>query len=177
MKLRPRTACRLRSLASLALALALLSTSAWAQLRGRAQRTQPSQTKNTERAKITQALTLLIETADKARLFDDLLYRARVQALAADALWPHDERQARVIFRRAWEAATAEDKAEQEDAAREEGALSGSVAEVTEARDEILHRVAARDSHLVDVFLREMTSKDTEENVDRNEPARRSAWG
>ena len=105
MRLDPRTACRLRLSAFVVLALALLSTSVWAQQqRERAQRIPATQTKNAERAKLTQALTLLIETADKARLFDDLLYRARVQALAADALWSHDERRCSVLteFLRQW---------------------------------------------------------------------------
>src|SRR4051812_44143179 len=152
MRFRPRTACRFHFIALLALAFALLSTSAWAQRqqRGRAPRTSPAPNKNAERAKLTQALTLLIETADKARLFDDLFYRARVQALAADALWPHDERQARTIFRRAWEAATASDKAEQGEAASGTGLLPASHENVTDARDEVLRKAAARDARLAD---------------------------
>jgi hypothetical protein len=177
MRLTPRTVCLARSLAFLVLACLLLSASAAAQQRGRPPRSAPSQNKNSERAKLAQALTLLSETADKARLFDDLFYRARVQAIAADALWPHDERQARAIFRRAWEAAKESDKDEQETAARETGALPGAGAKVTEARDEVLRRVAAHDSRLVGDFLREMTGEGDEASVDKNEPPRGSAWG
>ncbi|HYJ45216.1 MAG TPA: hypothetical protein VEV81_01290, partial [Pyrinomonadaceae bacterium] len=175
MRLRPRTACRL--FAQLALALAFFLTPAQAQQqRGRTPpRSAPPQTRNTERARRAQALTLLIETADRARLFDDLLYRARVQALAADALWPYDAGRARAIFQRAWEAATASDKAEQETEARETGALPGSVTKVTEARDEILRRAARRDSRLADIFLRELTSGNDGASADRNEPGPRSS--
>jgi len=118
---------------------------------------------------------LLIETANKARLFDDLFYRARIQTLAADALWPHDERQARAIFRRAWEAAAASDKEDREDAAEEAGALPGAVAPVTEARDEVLKVAAARDARLAETFLRELMSE-KEKNSARNEGQRRTSW-
>lgn len=119
---------------------------------------------------------LLVETADKARLFDDLFYRARVQALAADALWPQDEQQARIIFRRAWDAAEASDKAEQEEAASEAGALPGAVPKVTDARDEVLRKAAARDSRLADVFLRALASEKDDNAASANEPPRKTAW-
>src|SRR5215213_1616698 len=128
MRKKPRRTLRLRNLVSLALALALLPTLAFSQQRGRAKPSTPAaQSKNVERARRLQAINLLIETADSARTFDDLFYRARVQMLAADTLWPYDAAQARAIFRRAWEAATASDKAEQEETARETGALPGAV--------------------------------------------------
>src|SRR5438874_12736155 len=98
MRLKPRTVCRFRLIISLALALALSSIPALAQQRGRAPRTSTAQNKDSERARRAQAITLLVETANKARLFDDLLYRARIQAIAADALWPYDEQQSRAIF-------------------------------------------------------------------------------
>src|SRR3954464_11310110 len=154
MRFRPRTACRFHFIALVALAFALLSTSAWAQRqqRGRAPRTSPAPNKNAERAKLTPSLTLLIETADKARLCDDLFYRARVQALAADALWPHDERQARNIFRRAWEAATAADKATPEDSLSKELGETDSF-----ARESLLEKVAARDAKLANEFLKDIS--------------------
>ncbi|HKC66049.1 MAG TPA: hypothetical protein VKB86_20565, partial [Pyrinomonadaceae bacterium] len=176
MRLKPRTALRFRSIVLLALALAFSSTPALAQQRGRAPQRLPAQKKDEAGVRRAQAITLLIETANKARLFDDLLYRARVQSLAADALWPYDEQQARAIFRRAWEAATASDKEEREEAAQEAGALPSSVAKVTEARDEVLSRAAAHDSHFADIFLRELTREDDGAGVDNNPPVQRSAW-
>src|SRR5215212_6661962 len=136
MRLKPR-ALRIHHLLVVlpALALALSSLPAWAQQRRpRSKPGGPTETSNAERARRSLGVTLLAETADRARLFNDLFYRARVQALAADALWPHDARQARLIFRRAWEAAEASDRAEQEEATREAGAS----VKVTEARDEVL---------------------------------------
>ncbi|HEY0379399.1 MAG TPA: hypothetical protein VGC87_20955 [Pyrinomonadaceae bacterium] len=174
MRLRLRTAFLLRLLASLALALALPSFPVLAQQRrGRA---PAAQSRNAERAKRAEAAALLVETADKARSLDDLFYRARVQALAADALWPEDERQARIIFRRAWEAAEASDKAEQEEAASEAGALPGAVPKVTDARDEVLRKAATRDARLADVFLRALASEKDESAASGNEPPRKTAW-
>ncbi|MDT4954580.1 MAG: hypothetical protein QOJ02_2718 [Acidobacteriota bacterium] len=178
MRSKPRTVCRLRSLASIALILSFASTPALTQKRGRAGRTPATQNKNAENARRAQALTLLVETADKARLFDDLYYRARIQTLAADALWPHDERQARAIFRRAWEAATASDKAEKEEAARGGGGLLPATNEnVTEARDEVLGKAAVRDARLAEIFLRDLLGEKDGASVVRNEATRRTAWG
>ncbi len=175
MKLRPGTVFPLRLLVSVALALALLPSLVLAQQRrGRA---PVAQGKTAERAKRAEAVALLVETADKARSFDDLFYRARVQALAADALWPVDERQARAIFRRAWEAAEASDKADREEAASEMGALPGQTPKVTDARDEVLRKAAARDSRLAELFLRDLTSEKDESAAPGTEPPRRTAWG
>ncbi len=111
---------------------------------------QRTQVKDAARERRTRAIELITETADAARTFKDLFYRARLQTLAADALWPHDEARARLIFRRAWEAATAYDKAEQEAEENESGVPS--TIQITEARDEVLAKVAARDSKLAEVF-------------------------
>src|SRR4051812_30594727 len=159
MRLRPRTASRFRPLSIAALALALLQTSALAQQpRGRTPRTAPAQTGNPERARRMQAITLLVETADKARLFEDLFYRAHIQALAADALWPHDERRARLIFRHAWEAATAADKASLEDTEAKELVPEATV------REAILEKAAARDAKLADEFLKTISQEKADEN-------------
>jgi hypothetical protein len=158
--------------------LTFASTPALAQKRGRAGRTPTTQNKNAENARRAQAFTLLVETADKARLFDDLYYRARIQTLAADALWPHDERQARAIFRRAWEAATASDKAEKEEAARGGGGLLPATNEnMTEARDEVLGKAAVRDARLAEIFLHDLLGEKDGASVDRDEATRRTAWG
>jgi hypothetical protein len=177
MRLRPRTVCRLRPLVSIALVFAFASIPVLSQKRGRTQPTSTTQIKNVERARRAQAITLLVETADRARLFDDLFYRARIQTLAADALWSHDERQARAIFRRAWEAATASDKAEMEETARGNGALPATNENVTEARDEVLGKAAMRDARLAEIFLHDLLGEKDGASVDRNEAARRTAWG
>lgn len=177
MKQTPRPTLRLCNLVSLALALALLPTLALSQQRGRAKHPTPdAQSKKAERARRLQAINLLVETADKARAFDDLFYRARVQMLAADALWPYDAVQARAIFRRAWEAAAASDKAEQEETARETGALPGAVQKITDARDEVLAKAATRDARLAETFLRDLSNEKDEGKAPGNESQRRTAW-
>ena len=177
MRLKLLRGYRLRSFASLALAVALLPTLALSQQRGRAKPQATAATKkNAERARRSQAVTLLTETADKARTFDELFYRARIQMLAADALWSVDAQQARAIFRRAWEAATASDKADMEEAARETGALPGAVALMTEARDQVLAKAATRDARLAELFLRDLAREKDESSAARNEPPRRTAW-
>jgi hypothetical protein len=157
--------------------LAFASIPVLSQKRGRTQPTSAAQNKNAERTRRAQAVTLLVETADRARLFDSLFYRARIQMLVADALWPHDERQARAIFRRAWEAATASDKAEKEEAARGTGLLPATNENVTDARDEVLGKAAVHDARLAEIFLRDLLGEKDGASVDRNEATRRTAWG
>ncbi len=131
--------------------------------------------KELELARRLAAIELLTTTAENARTFKDLFYRPRVQALAADALWPHDETRARAIFRRAWDAATASDKSEQEAEEKETGVPS--ILLITEARDEVLRIAADRDPELAQTFLNELltATKDKgigEENNQQTKPAR-----
>jgi hypothetical protein len=119
-----------------------------------------------------QAVELLSETANEARGLEDLFYRARVQALAGDALWPFDEARARQIFRRAWDAAEASDKAEQEELA----SLSGSgstppMSQFTEARREVLTRAAVRDRSLANLFLDRLKAERESEQGQSNAPS------
>jgi hypothetical protein len=126
-----------------------------------------------------QAIDLLNETAYAARTFDDLFYRARVQTLAADALWSSDAERARAIFRLAWDAATAADETEEEALAEELGTVSGFAGTfVGDSRDEVLSKVAARDPQLAGVLLRdyERDRKGVKpEAGDRSNP--RTPWG
>ena len=55
------------------------------------------------------AISLLQTLADEARSFREPKLRARVQARVADAFWETDSERARGLFRKAWEAAEAED--------------------------------------------------------------------
>lgn len=180
-------------------ALALLSDTISAQPRGRNRTAPPPRSSSTqktdaaskeaaeqqqrqqqEKARRTEAIALLNETAERARLFDDLFYRARAQALVADALWNADEARARVIFRRAWEAAVASDKADREEAANASGAASVTLQPlITEARDEVLLKAAARDTSLAEAFLKDLTQEmagDKSKAQDQPAPAGRSPW-
>lgn len=129
-----------------------------------------------ERERRAKAVDVIVETADAARTFKDLYYRARIQTLAADALWLQDEGRARDIFRSAWEAATAFDKSEQDAEERESGVPS--TLPITEARDEVLAKAAARDSKLGEEFLRDLLSekKDARETEQQRQFRRRSPW-
>jgi hypothetical protein len=141
---------------------------------------QPRTTvKTTEKAleRRKRAVELIVETADAARTFKDLFYRARIQTRAADSLWPYDEERARSIFRRAWEAATAFDRSEQEAEARESGVPSTLM--FTEARDEVLAAAAARDSKLAEAFLKDLLPEKAEASEAENnktETPRKTPW-
>ncbi|HEX8747327.1 MAG TPA: hypothetical protein VF717_09005 [Pyrinomonadaceae bacterium] len=166
---------------SLALVLAFAPASAQAQQRGRTGRggAAPGTRRTDEKAEArrAQAVTLLVETADSARAFRDLQYRARIQLLAADALWPFDEARARQIFRRAWEAASAADRAEQRAAGEEAGVFPGSEEMLeTAARDEVLSKAAARDAKMAEAFMREMLQERDKAQEAANQPTRRTPW-
>ncbi len=143
------------------------------QQRGRnrtAQRRPATENNDAEKkARRAEAIALLRETAARARSFDDLFYRARIQALAADALWSYDEADARSIFRRAWEAARASDKAAQEE-------VVGTT--ITEARDEVLVKAAARDTRLAEIFLKDLLAADKaeEQSESQSQSSRSTPW-
>lgn len=140
---------------------------------------QRSQVKSTDKEleRRKRAVELIVETADAARTFKDLFYRARIQTRAANSLWQYDEERARSIFRRAWEAATAFDRSEQETEERESGVPSTLV--FTEARDEVLAAAASRDSKLAESFLKDLLlekSEPSEADDNKAETPRRTPW-
>src|ERR671926_633575 len=57
-----------------------------------------------------RARALLISLSSDARSFRDQTLRARSLARIANALWPVDPEQARMLFRKAWEAAELADQ-------------------------------------------------------------------
>ncbi|MDQ3652539.1 MAG: hypothetical protein M3458_20150 [Acidobacteriota bacterium] len=111
-----------------------------------------------------QALNTLIEIASDARKFENQLYSARVQSLCADALWSFNESAARSIFLRAWESATPGDATHTVDSSTiKDKSLpirSQTNTRMTEARQEVLAKVAARDSRLAEKFLREVVEEE-----------------
>jgi hypothetical protein len=56
-----------------------------------------------------RARSLLVSLSTDARTFRDQTLRARSLARIADALWQVDSEQARLLFRKAWEAAQVAD--------------------------------------------------------------------
>ena len=126
-----------------------------------------------------QALNTLIETARDARKFENQLYSARVQSLCADALWPFDEPAARSIFLRAWESAAPDDATHTVDSLtikdRHLPIRSQTNTHMTEARQEVLAKVAARDSRLAEKFLREVVEEEKKLAPTDEEAARLSS--
>lgn len=167
----------IRSVALVALVLTFANGHIFAQQRTTRRRPQSPARTTEQRAAAArvrrerEAIDLIIETAAKARTFDNLDYRARIQTLAADALWCFDEQRARTIFRRAWDAAAAADKDEEQSLEQDAGASLNANAFITAARDEVLIQVAAHDSQLAEVFLNELN----EEKQDAQSSAQNSS--
>ncbi|MGI8566852.1 MAG: hypothetical protein ACR2LZ_10270 [Pyrinomonadaceae bacterium] len=110
------------------------------------------------RQRVQQAVLTLNETANDARKFEDQSHAARIQSLAADALWRFDEPAARDIFGRAWETATAHDRAAMEETLKRDG--NDEAESFTSARDEVLAKIAARDVRLSEKYLRELLDEE-----------------
>ncbi|HET7113325.1 MAG TPA: hypothetical protein VFI57_06760, partial [Pyrinomonadaceae bacterium] len=97
--------------------------------------------------------------ADEARSYKDLALRARVLARSADALWDVDPDGARILLRRAWEAA------EKADAPEDSGPSNNSAPAFLvamrrgvggDARAEVLTIAARHDGALADEFLKKL---------------------
>ena len=110
------------------------------------------------RQRVQQAVLTLNETANDARKFEDQSHAARIQSLAADALWRFDEPAARAIFGRAWETATAHDRAAMEETLKRDG--NDEAESVTSARDGVMAKIAARDVRLSEKYLRELLDEE-----------------
>lgn len=164
-----------KALGSLFILLALFAH-AFSQQKARRNQARPLDDKATQRRNL--AINLLLETANNARAFKDLTYRARLQALAADALWPYDETRARALFRRAWEAAAEADREAQRSEEDEAGVFSNPDAVTwTAARDEVLSKAARRDEKMADGFMREMIAeRERAESRRENKATRRTPW-
>ncbi len=104
----------------------------------------------------TFAASIITALADEARSYKDPALRARVLARSADALWDMDPDAARILLRRAWEAAERADTAE--DLEPSNGSAPAMVIAVRRGDDgdfraEVLNVAARRDSALGDEFL------------------------
>src|ERR1044071_4855903 len=79
-----------------------------------------------------RARSLLVSLSTDARTFHDQTLRARSLARIADALWKVDTEQARLMFRKAWEAAEVadqeSDKKLQEEINRQRARTGGATA-------------------------------------------------
>ncbi|HEX7175386.1 MAG TPA: hypothetical protein VF240_09020 [Pyrinomonadaceae bacterium] len=105
------------------------------------------------------AIQIVNALADEARNFGDPSLRARAQGRAADVLWETDGERARLLFRRAWEAAVA---ADEDNLRRDEEEKRRQMAERGHAsyrprpsiRTEVLRLAAKRDRALGEEFLK-----------------------
>lgn len=114
------------------------------------------ETEASEAQRRTFAVSIIISLADEARSYKDLALRARVLARSADALWDVDPDGARILLRRAWEAAEKADAAE--DMRPSDSSAPVIVIAVRrggdgDSRDEVLNIAVRRDRALGDEFL------------------------
>jgi len=109
-----------------------------------------------------RARSLLVSLSTDARTFHDQTLRARSLARIADALWKVDTEQARLMFRKAWEAAEVadqeSDKKLQEEINRQRARTGGGYAVETppNVRREVLRLAAKDDRALGEEFLEKL---------------------
>src|SRR5437016_8786957 len=105
------------------------------------------------RERRANAQSLLISLASDATSYNDLRLRARTLAQIADVLWEADKDRARVMFRKAWDAAEVVDEENRRitlDELKRQQTQRSNVAVITPAniRGEILRLAARRDRKL-----------------------------
>lgn len=128
-----------------------------------------------------QARSLLISLASDARAFNDQTLRARSLARIADALWQVDAEQARLLFRKAWEAAEfadlESDRKLQEEIQRQKNKTGGgfAVSLPPDLRREVLKLAARHDRVLGEEFLEKLKAQKLEAaNAAAQQPGRLS---
>lgn len=129
------------------------------------------------RERRANAQSLLISLAADAATYNDQKLRARTMARIADALWDADAERARVMFRKAWEAAEVVDQESQrklQEEIKEQQARRGSaaVAGPQNIRGEVLRLAARRDRKLGEELLAKLTAEKKQEAADAADRAR-----
>lgn len=122
-----------------------------------------------ERVRRQQARSLLIALSTDARAFHDQTLRARSLARIADALWTVDGEQARLLFRKAWEAAEVADKDNDQklqDEIKQQQAKTGrkgyAVTMPPSLRREVLRLAARKDRALGEEMLERLKAEKAE---------------
>ena len=129
-----------------------------------------------------EARLLLVSLASDARSFRDQALRARSLARIADALWDIDAEEARVLFRKAWEAAEIEHRETNERLNIRDGvvvlnpgednlAKLSSIVSRPDLRKEVLRLVARRDRKLVEEFLEKLKESQSEIKSEKTSPS------
>jgi len=116
-----------------------------------------------------QARSLLISLSTDARAFHDQTLRARSLARIADALWTVDGEQARLMFRKAWEAAEIADRENDQklqEQIRQQQEKTGrpgyAVSLPPSLRREVLRLAARKDRVLGEEFLEKLKAEKAE---------------
>jgi hypothetical protein len=116
----------------------------------------------------SRARALLVALSSDARTFHDQTLRARSLARIADALWQVDGEQARLLFRKAWDAAEVADQESdrklQEEIERQKAQTGGGYAYSSppNVRREVLRLAARRDRALGEEFLEKLKAQKIE---------------
>src|SRR5689334_20952972 len=114
-----------------------------------------------------RARSLLVALSTDARTFHDQTLRARSLARIADTLWKVDPDQARLLFRKAWDAAEVadqeSDKKLQEEIAQQQSRTGGGYAInlPPNVRREVLRLAARHDRVLGEEFLEKLKLEKT----------------
>jgi hypothetical protein len=125
------------------------------------------------------AISLITSLADEARSYHDLALRPSVLARAADTLWDADRDAARLLFRRAWEAA---EKGDTEEATfKTKDSPSPIVVALRrmsgrDLRSEVLNLAARRDRTLGEEFLTKLKDETTRELNDESTRGTADSW-
>jgi len=120
------------------------------------------------RARRAQARSLLVALSTDARAFQDQTLRARSLARIADALWQVDTEQARLLFRKAWEAAEGadveNDRKLQEEINQQKAKTGGgfAISLPPQLRREVLRLAARHDRALGEEFLEKLKAQKLE---------------
>jgi hypothetical protein len=123
-----------------------------------------------------RARSLLVALSSDARTFHDQTLRARSLARIADALWQVDGEQARLLFRKAWDAAEVADqdseKKIQEEIEQQKARTGGSYAYSSppHVRREVLRLAARRDRALGEEFLEKLKAQKIEATSNKPTP-------
>ena len=121
-----------------------------------------------QRARRAQARSLLMALSTDARTFTDQTLRARSLARIADALWTVDAEQARLLFRKAWEAAEGADVESErklQDEINQQKSKTGggfAVSLPPGLRREVLRLAARHDRALGEEFLEKLKTQKLE---------------
>jgi hypothetical protein len=138
--------------------------------------TKTSSTNADVKERRLRARSLLVSLSTDARTFRNQTLRARSLGRIADALWQVDPEQARLLFRKAWEAAEVADQESdrklQEEINQQKSRTGGGFAInlPPNVRREVLKLAARNDRVIAEEFLEKLTTQKVESATSRPNP-------